>query len=41
MPDPAKGRPFGPIDWHDWLHTQILVREAEEVLKGKAGVKKP
>jgi tetratricopeptide (TPR) repeat protein len=33
MPDPAKGRNFGG-DWHDWLHAQILCREAE-VLMGK------
>jgi Flp pilus assembly protein TadD len=31
MPDPGKGRPFGD-DWNDWLHCQILVREAEEMI---------
>jgi len=28
MPNPKQGRPFGD-DWNDWLHCQILVREAE------------
>ena len=37
----AKGRPFGLSDWHDWLHTQTLIREAEGVLMEKAGDKKP
>jgi tetratricopeptide (TPR) repeat protein len=32
MPDPAKGQPL-PVDWHDWLHAQILCREAEALLK--------
>jgi serine/threonine protein kinase/tetratricopeptide (TPR) repeat protein len=41
MPDPAKGRPFGPDDWRDWLQAEILIREAEEVLKEKVGDKKP
>jgi tetratricopeptide (TPR) repeat protein len=41
MPDPAKGRPFEQGDWQDWLHAQILIREAEGVLKEKAGDKKP
>jgi tetratricopeptide (TPR) repeat protein len=40
MPDPARGRPFAPGDWHDWLHAQILIREAEGVVKEKAGDKK-
>jgi tetratricopeptide (TPR) repeat protein len=31
MPDPDKGRYFS-IDWHDWLHAQILCREAERLL---------
>jgi hypothetical protein len=31
MPDPGKGRPFGD-SWNDWLHCQILVREAEELI---------
>jgi WD40 repeat protein len=33
MPDPAVGRPYGAGDWHDWLHAQILCREAERQLK--------
>jgi serine/threonine protein kinase/tetratricopeptide (TPR) repeat protein len=32
MPDPAAGRPFDGM-WQDWLHSQILLREAEELLK--------
>jgi hypothetical protein len=38
MPDPQAGRPYGnkwPFDaahFHDWLHAQILVREAEGLL---------
>jgi serine/threonine protein kinase/predicted Zn-dependent protease len=35
MPDPDKGGYFEG-DWHDWLRARILVREAEEALKGKA-----
>ena len=31
MPDPRAGRPFGG-DWHEWLHCQILLREAEALL---------
>jgi hypothetical protein len=37
MPDPRAGRPFGekwPFtvgEFHDWLHAQILVREAEKL----------
>ena len=31
MPKPAKGRPFDA--WHDWLHAEILLREAEVLLK--------
>jgi tetratricopeptide (TPR) repeat protein len=31
MPDPKKGRPYGG-DFHDWLHAQILVHEAEGLL---------
>jgi hypothetical protein len=34
MPDPAKGRNFGG-DWHDWLHAQILYREAEVLMGTK------
>ncbi len=33
MPDPAGGRPFGPPDWAEWVHAQILVREAEALVK--------
>jgi serine/threonine protein kinase/Flp pilus assembly protein TadD len=32
MPDPGKGKYFGS-DWHDWLRAQILVQEAEMLLK--------
>ena len=32
IPKVEKGETFGD-DWHDWLHAQILCREAEEVLK--------
>ena len=32
MPKVEKGETFGD-DWHDWLHAQILCREAEQVLK--------
>jgi hypothetical protein len=32
MPDPAAGRPFDNM-WQDWLHCQILLREAEALLK--------
>ncbi len=32
MPDPAVGRPFDGM-WQDWLHCQILLREAEALLK--------
>jgi serine/threonine protein kinase/WD40 repeat protein len=31
MPDPKKDRPYGR-DFHDWLHAQILVHEAERLL---------
>jgi serine/threonine-protein kinase len=31
MPQPAKGEHFG-LDWADWLHGQILCREAEALL---------
>ena len=31
MPDPAAGRPFDGM-WQDWLHCQILLREAESLL---------
>jgi serine/threonine protein kinase/tetratricopeptide (TPR) repeat protein len=36
MPDPAKGQLFGTDNWHDWLHAQILYREAEALLKKPA-----
>ena len=32
MPDPAKGRPFETGNWHDWLHAQVLCREAEKLI---------
>jgi Tfp pilus assembly protein PilF len=38
MPDPARGRPFAD-DWHSWLHSQILCREAEALLKKGSAVK--
>jgi serine/threonine protein kinase/Flp pilus assembly protein TadD len=28
MPNPFQGRPFGG-DWNDWIHAQVLCREAE------------
>jgi tetratricopeptide (TPR) repeat protein len=31
MPDPANGRPF--TAWHEWLHADVLVREAEALVK--------
>jgi tetratricopeptide (TPR) repeat protein len=34
MPDPVAGRPFGD-GWHDWLHCQLLLREAEALLSQK------
>jgi hypothetical protein len=36
MPDPSAGRPFG--DWLNWLHSQILLREAEGLLTDKSDV---
>jgi hypothetical protein len=30
MPNPKAGRPYGGY-FHDWLHAQILVREAEKL----------
>jgi hypothetical protein len=38
MPDPAGGLPFGE-DWLEWLHAQILYREAQALLKKESGVK--
>jgi tetratricopeptide (TPR) repeat protein len=35
MPDPSQGRRFEG-NWHDWLHAQMLSREAEEMLKKDA-----
>ena len=32
MPDPSSGAPFDAGNWHDWLHAQILTREADELL---------
>jgi tetratricopeptide (TPR) repeat protein len=32
MPNPAAGQPFDGM-WQDWLHCQILLREAEALLK--------
>jgi tetratricopeptide (TPR) repeat protein len=29
MPDPTKGQPFEAVNWHDWVHAQVLCREAE------------
>jgi eukaryotic-like serine/threonine-protein kinase len=37
MPDPGAGRPFDN-DWQDWLHCQILLREAEALLTNKSNV---
>jgi hypothetical protein len=37
MPDPAAGRPFDRM-WPDWLHCQILLREAEALLTNKSDV---
>ena len=33
MPDPATGRPF--VVWHEWLHADVLLREAEVRAKEK------
>jgi Flp pilus assembly protein TadD len=38
MPNPAEGRPFGD-DWHDWLHSEVLVREAEGVIEKQASTR--
>jgi tetratricopeptide (TPR) repeat protein len=32
MPNPQQGRLFAD-GWHDWLHAQVLCREAEELLR--------
>jgi serine/threonine-protein kinase len=34
MPHPSRGQRFGG-DWHDWLHSQILLREAEGLCSEK------
>jgi hypothetical protein len=39
MPDPAKGQPFEAVNWHDWVHAQVLCREAEALLKKQSGAK--
>jgi eukaryotic-like serine/threonine-protein kinase len=36
MPDPVKGQLFRADDWHDWVHAQVLCREAEALLKKPA-----
>jgi hypothetical protein len=40
MPNPEKGHPFGN-DWNDWLHSLILIREAEGLIEKKTGDGKP
>jgi serine/threonine protein kinase/tetratricopeptide (TPR) repeat protein len=35
MPNPARGRYFQTDDWFDWLHAEILCREAEALLAAK------
>ena len=37
MPNPAQGRPFDA--WHDWLHADILLREADGLLEGNQAAK--
>jgi tetratricopeptide (TPR) repeat protein/tRNA A-37 threonylcarbamoyl transferase component Bud32 len=32
-PDPANGRPF--VNWHEWLHSDTVLREAEVLVKEK------
>jgi serine/threonine protein kinase/Flp pilus assembly protein TadD len=39
MPNPAKGQPFDAGNWHDWVHAQLLCREAETLLKKESGGK--
>jgi tetratricopeptide (TPR) repeat protein len=37
MPNPANGGlPFGARDWHDWIHAQVLCREAESLVRAKS-----
>ncbi len=40
MPDPAAGRPFEGM-WQDWLHSQILLREAEALFGKKLSSSPP
>jgi len=40
MPDPAAGRPFEGM-WQDWLHCQILLREAETLFGKKLSSSPP
>jgi hypothetical protein len=40
MPDPAAGRPFEGM-WQDWLHCQILLREAEALVGKKLSSSPP
>jgi serine/threonine protein kinase/tetratricopeptide (TPR) repeat protein len=35
MPDPANGQVFDDWYWQDWLHAQVLCREAESLLKSE------
>jgi hypothetical protein len=37
MPNPTEGRPFDA--WHDWLHADILLREAQALLEGNQATK--
>jgi tetratricopeptide (TPR) repeat protein len=38
MPDVKKGQTFG-ADWQDWVHAQILCREAEHLLSASAATR--
>jgi tetratricopeptide (TPR) repeat protein len=39
MPNPQKGQPFDNVNnWLDWLHPQLLCREAGELLRKKSEV---
>jgi serine/threonine protein kinase/tetratricopeptide (TPR) repeat protein len=38
MPDPTNGRPFGD-DWHDWLHSRLLVSEADRMIEKQASTR--
>ena len=35
---PAKDQPYS-LDWIDWLHGQVVLREAEALLTKESGVK--